>query len=112
MFLEILLALILGIGFGIITGLIPGIHVNLIAILLISLSAYLLEFVSVFSVAIFIFSMALTHTFLDMIPSIFLGAPNEDTALAVLPGHRMLLDGIGYEAIRGARRMVDPGWCT
>ena len=100
MFFEILLAVVLGVSFGIFTGLIPGIHVNLIAVLLISLSVYLLAYVSAFSLGVFVFAMALTHTFLDIIPSIFLGAPNEDTAMAVLPGHKMLLEGIGYEAVR------------
>ena len=44
--------------------------------------------------------MAITHIFLDFLPSIFLGAPEESTALSVLPGHSMLLEGKGYEAIR------------
>jgi len=100
MFVEIIIALLCGVLCGIFTGLIPGVHVNLIAVLLISLSVYLLEYVSAFALAVFIFSMALTHTFLDVIPSIFLGAPNEDTAMAVLPGHKLLLEGIGYEAVR------------
>lgn len=43
--------------------------------------------------------MAVTHTFLDAIPSIFLGAPDASTALAVLPGHKLLLEGKGYEAV-------------
>ena len=30
----------------------------------------------------------------------FLGAPDGDTALAVLPGHRLLLEGAGAEAVR------------
>ncbi|MCO5381212.1 MAG: tripartite tricarboxylate transporter permease [Methanosarcina barkeri] len=30
----------------------------------------------------------------------FLGAPDGDTALTVLPGHRLLLDGAGAEAVR------------
>ncbi len=42
----------------------------------------------------------ITHTFLDIIPSVFLGAPDEDTALSVLPGHRLMLMGRGYEAIK------------
>ncbi|KPQ41229.1 MAG: Tripartite tricarboxylate transporter TctA family protein, partial [Candidatus Methanoperedens nitroreducens] len=33
-------------------------------------------------------------------PSIFLGAPEADTALAVLPGHALLMEGRGAEAIR------------
>jgi putative membrane protein len=44
--------------------------------------------------------MSITHTFLDFIPSIFLGAPDDDTALSVLPGHKLLLRGMAYEAVR------------
>jgi len=33
-------------------------------------------------------------------PSIFLGAPEADTALAVLPGHALLMEGRGEEAVR------------
>ena len=33
------------------------------------------------------------HTFLGYIPSALIGAPGADTALALLPGHRMLLSG-------------------
>lgn len=43
--------------------------------------------------------MAITHTFMDFIPSIFLGAPDEDSFLSVLPGHKLLLRGRGYFAI-------------
>ncbi|MCK4718829.1 MAG: tripartite tricarboxylate transporter permease [Thermoplasmata archaeon] len=51
-------------------------------------------------VAVLIIGMLVTHTFLDIIPSIFLGAPDEDTALSVLPGHRLMKQGRGYEAIK------------
>jgi putative membrane protein len=44
--------------------------------------------------------MAVTHTFVDFIPSILLGAPDEGSVLSVLPGHRLLLRGRAYEAIR------------
>jgi putative membrane protein len=49
---------------------------------------------------VFIIAMAITHTFLDTIPSIFLGAPDSTDALNVLPGHRMLLEGKGFEAVK------------
>ena len=98
--LELLIAILLGVTAGIITGLIPGIHVNLISIVLISVSGYLLGFTSPLILAVFIIAMAITHTFLDSIPSIFLGAPDADMALAVLPDHRLLLEGKGYEAVK------------
>lgn len=99
MLFEIFLALFLGILCGIFTGLIPGIHVNLVSVLLVSFSAVLLTYTSPIVLAVFIISLAITHTFLDAIPSIYLGAPNEAQALNVLPGHRLLLKGLGHNAI-------------
>lgn len=100
MFLQIFIALILGLIAGTITGLIPGIHINLISLLLFSASAFFLQYTSPIILVVFIISMAITHTFLDFIPSIFLGAPDEDTALSILPGHNLLLKGQGYAAIK------------
>jgi putative membrane protein len=56
--------------------------------------------VAPFYIAVAILSNSITHTFLDIIPSIFLGAPEADTALAVLPGHALLMEGRGSEAVR------------
>ncbi len=100
MFYDVIIAVLIGCFFGCITGLIPGIHVNLISVLLISMSGYLLGFTDPITLAVFIIAMAITHTFLDSIPSIFLGAPDADMALGVLPGHKMLLEGKGYEAVK------------
>jgi TctA family transporter len=59
---------------------------------------------STFELAIIISALIIgclvTHTFLDIIPSVYLGAPDADTALSVLPGHRLMLAGRGYEAIK------------
>ena len=100
MFLEIIAAILLGVASGIITGLIPGIHINLISILLLSVSGYFLVYVNKISLGVFIIAMAVTHSFLDSIPSIFLGAPDADQALNVLPGHKLLMEGKGFEAIK------------
>lgn len=99
MLLELFLAMFLGILCGIVTGLVPGIHVNLVSVLLISFSAVLLTYTSPIVLAVFIIALAITHTFLDAIPSIYLGAPTEAQALNVLPGHRLLLKGLGHNAI-------------
>jgi putative membrane protein len=96
---ELLIALLIGILLGIFTGLIPGIHTNLIAIFLISSSTFFLGIFSPLQLVILIVSMGLTNTFIDAIPSIYLGAPDGETALSVLPGHKMLLEGKGHEAI-------------
>ena len=99
MLVEILISIFVGILLGTFTGLIPGIHINLISTFLISLSATLfLSFPPIY-LAVFIIAMALTHTFVDFIPSIFLGCPDTDTELSILPGHELLKEGKGYEAI-------------
>ena len=100
MFIEILIAILLGITAGIFTGLIPGIHINLISVLLLSFSPILLQYTNIVSLCCFIIAMSVTHTFLDSIPSIFLGAPDSDMALGVLPGHRYLLKGLGLTAVK------------
>ena len=97
--LEIIIFFTLGIIAGAFTGLIPGIHINLVAIALITSFPYLLE-IEIISAIVFIVSMAITHTFVDFIPSIFLGAPEEDTALSILPGHEFLIKGYGHEAVQ------------
>jgi len=100
MILEVLIALSLGILAGTFTGLAPGIHINLVALLLYLSSNMLLDYTLPIVLAVFIVSMSITHTFLDFIPSIFLGAPEESTILSVLPGHDLLLQGRGYEAVK------------
>ncbi len=86
---------------GIISGLLPGIHTNNFALALVAFSPFLAEKgVAPFYIALIILSNAVSHTFHDIIPSVFLGAPDGDTALAVLPGHRLLLEGAGAEAVR------------
>jgi len=98
MILEIILTLFLGILTGTLSGLLPGIHINLVSAIVLSSLASLLLFFSPISIAVFIVSLSVTHTFIDFIPSIFLGAPDE-SALSVLPGHKLLLEGKAYEAV-------------
>ncbi|MCH8945374.1 MAG: tripartite tricarboxylate transporter permease [Nanoarchaeota archaeon] len=99
MLIQIFLFLFLGILVGIFTGLIPGIHVNLIGIILISFISSIFFSINPIYLVVFIISLAITHTFLDFIPSIFLGCPDTDTELSILPGHELLKKGLGYEAI-------------
>ncbi len=100
---DILLAIsVLG-GFflGICSGLTPGLHTNNFAALMLALSPVLLKLgLDPFDLAAAILAASVSQTFLDIIPSIFIGAPDADTALAVLPGHEMMLDGRGIEAVR------------
>ena len=43
--------------------------------------------------------MSITHTFIDFIPSVFLGCPDTDTELSILPGHELLKQGKGHAAV-------------
>jgi putative membrane protein len=96
---ELILILVLGILAGIITGLIPGIHINLVSTLLVTFSPFLLQHTSLLSLVLFIIAMSTTHSFVDAIPSIFLGAPDAAYAASMLPGHRLLHKGQGYAAV-------------
>jgi putative membrane protein len=99
MFLEILAAIVIGVLLGTFTGLTPGIHINLVAAIMLSAASLLLKYFSAEAVAVMIVAMSITHVLVDFIPSVFLGAPSDATALAVLPGHKLLLKGRGYEAV-------------
>ena len=94
--LVFILFALIGTLLGTFTGLMPGIHVNNIA--LFALILYGMGFNPVYLSSLIVAAM-IAHTFLDFIPSTFLGAPTEDTALSVLPMHRLLLQGEGYKAI-------------
>lgn len=100
MLAEIIVAIIAGIIAGIFTGLTPGIHINLVSLLVVSVSGYFLGFLEATTLCVFIISMGVVHTFLDAIPSVFLGAPDAEQALNALPGHVLLLKGMGYEAVK------------
>ena len=97
----LIISILLGFLLGIISGLTPGIHVNNFALVLLALSPLFMQLgFTPFYIAVIILSNSVTQTFLDIIPSIFLGAPEADTALAVLPGHQLLMEGRGAEAVR------------
>jgi putative membrane protein len=98
--MEILAGTVLGVALGTASGLVPGIHANTMAGILLSLQVVLLPVLGPAALAAAMFSALITHTFLDIIPSTFLGIPDADTALSVLPAHALCLEGKGEEAVR------------
>ena len=98
--IEILLGTLIGVLLGTISGIIPGVHANTLAGVLLSLQVALLSFFSPLVLAGAMFAALITHTFVDSIPSTFLGIPDADTSLAVLPAHALCLEGNGEEAVR------------
>ena len=108
--LFVVLISVAGAALGTFTGLVPGVHVNMLAALLASFyplmssalsGIFPSEYVPIL-VASCIVSAAVVHSFVDFVPSVFLGAPDPDEVLNVLPGHRMLLAGKGMVAVRSA----------
>jgi putative membrane protein len=45
-------------------------------------------------------SAGVVHTFLDVVPALALGVPDADMAVMALPGHRLVIEGRGREALR------------
>ena len=97
---DLILACIIGVLCGVVTGLIPGIHVNTVGAFIFASSPFLLASYSPEVLCVFLISMAISHALLEFIPSMFLGVPEEGTALSVLPGHQLLLEGRGKDAVR------------
>ena len=83
----LILSILIGFVLGVISGLIPGIHTNNFALILLALSPAIADLgFSNIHIAAMILANAITHTFLNIIPAVYLGAPDAGTALAVLPG--------------------------
>ncbi len=104
---------LIGVALGTFTGLTPGVHVNTIAVFILSAQTAIIGFTATTAsffgassshvlllASTVIVTMAITHTFLDIIPTVFLGVPDDDTALNVLPGHKLVKMGKGEEAVK------------
>ena len=89
-----------GVIFGVIAGFVPGIHSNTFAGLLAAGSVPLIVVFGVDGISVMIVSMMVVYTFADILPSTFLGVPDPDTVLSVLPAHNLCLMGNGEEAVR------------
>jgi len=107
--LPLLVCAAAGTMLGWLTGLVPGLHVNTVALLLLSLAGVLSSALAGVAgvsaamvpllLAVVIAATAISHTFTNIVPSTFLGAPEEDTALVMLPAHALLRRGQGYRAV-------------
>lgn len=100
----------LGAAIGTFTGLVPGIHVNTLAAVMLAMYSSLEKLFSGFipqnyiaiCVSSSILSASIVHSFVDFVPSVFIGAPDADDAVSMLPGHRLLSEGRGMCAVRAA----------
>jgi putative membrane protein len=97
--IDIFLWSLAGICAGIVAGILPGIHPNTFIAGLLAVLPWLLTFTNATALAVFVISCVISNSFVSFIPSVFIGAPEAETALSVLPGHKMMLEGKGYEAV-------------
>lgn len=93
---ELLLPVFVGVLIGTFSGLTPGLHLNLMSVLIISLPSIDLPLLWII---VCIMSMAITHTIVDAIPSVYLGCPTEDTLATALACHKMVFEGRGHTAV-------------
>ncbi len=109
----ILLAVIagtIGAAIGTFTGLVPGIHVNTAATILLGAYPFMESLISGYVdpvwapvlISCCIMSASAVHSFVDFVPSVFIGVPDPDDTLSVLPGHRLMMEGRGMVAVRAA----------
>jgi putative membrane protein len=98
--LDIIAGTLLGVCLGTVSGLVPGVHANTMAGVLLGIQAFLLAILSQVALGCALVAALITHTFLDIVPSTFLGVPDSDTALSVLPAHALCLEGHAQEAVR------------
>ncbi|MFC4437529.1 MULTISPECIES: tripartite tricarboxylate transporter permease [Natrialbaceae] len=96
--LRLLAWILAGSMLGTVSGLVPGLHANNFALLLAGVAP------SVPGPPLFVgcamLAAGVVHTFLNAVPAMALGVPDAEMAVTALPGHRMVLAGRGYEAIR------------
>ncbi|WP_292460476.1 tripartite tricarboxylate transporter permease [Methanothermococcus sp.] len=90
-----LIFLFLGCICGTFTGLLPGIHPNT----LIPISLLILPYIGSQNYVCFLIGIVITHYFINYIPSSFIGVPDDETAVSVLPLHNLTLKGYGYEGV-------------
>jgi putative membrane protein len=87
-----------GIALGTLSGLVPGLHANNFALLLAAAAP------SIPGPALYVgaamLAAGVTHTFLDVVPTLALGVPDAAMAASALPGHRLVIAGRGREALR------------
>ncbi|MFP4591201.1 MAG: tripartite tricarboxylate transporter permease, partial [Halobacteriales archaeon] len=95
---TLLLATVAGAGLGIVSGLIPGLHANNFALLLAGLAPSVPADPLVVGAAML--AAGVVHTFVDVVPALAIGVPDADAAVTALPGHRLVLEGRGREAMR------------
>jgi putative membrane protein len=87
-----------GVALGAISGLVPGLHANNMALLLAGVAPSIPG--PPLYVGMAMLAAGVVHTFLEIVPTLALGVPDPAMAVAALPGHRLVIEGRGREALR------------
>ncbi|MDB2274556.1 tripartite tricarboxylate transporter permease [Halorubrum ezzemoulense] len=90
--------LLAGVALGTASGLVPGLHANNFALLLAGFAPSVPA--DPLFVGVAMLGAGVVHSFLDIVPALALGVPDAATAVAALPGHRLVIAGRGREAVR------------
>ena len=94
----LVVAIAAGVCLGTVSGLVPGLHANTLALLLAATAG------SVPGPRLYVgaamLAAGVTHTFLDVVPALALGVPDPAMAAGALPSHRLVIEGRGREALR------------
>jgi len=93
-----LAAITFGVLLGTCSGLVPGLHVNSLALLLAAAAPLVPGPPHLVGAALL--AAGVTHSFLDVVPTLALGVPDPAMAVSALPGHRLVMGGRGREALR------------
>ena len=99
MLLEIALMFAIGMALGVLAGLVPGLHPNTLLVIAVAVFLSSAPPNGTYGMIALVVSMSVSNAIVNFIPSIFLGAPDPDSCLSILPGHRMLMEGRGNEAL-------------
>lgn len=78
---------------------IPALHVYNVAGLILILSIKFKNLIPTEYLPAFMMAMIVTYSFLNTIPSVFLGAPDDSAVFIVLPGQKYMLESRGFEAV-------------
>jgi len=96
--LATLAAVAAGVALGTASGLVPGLHANNFALLLAAAAPAAPGPPRLVGAAML--AAGVVHTFLDVVPALALGVPDAAMAATALPGHRLVIEGRGREALR------------
>jgi putative membrane protein len=95
--------ILLGCLVGTLTGLLPGLHVNTVAPMVLAVTTLLPTLDTTLGhgtlAALLLFSVALTHTILNVIPTLAAPIPDGDESLVLLPIQRMAQQGRAVDAL-------------